>query len=78
LVNKKQNNLYPVKFMAMKSEAHLTGAEHPACPACPMKCEAYFIGVAPEDGSGPRPVKLTKSQLERISLGLILSEKNAE
>jgi hypothetical protein len=23
---KKQNNLYPVKFMAMKSEAHLTGA----------------------------------------------------
>ena len=30
--NQKQKNLYPVKSMAMKSEAHLTGAENPVNP----------------------------------------------
>ena len=45
--------------------------ENSACPACPMKClpremrslffwgKAYFIGVAPADGTGVRePLKM--------------------
>jgi putative transposase len=34
---KQQKNLYPVKFMAMKSEAHLTGAVNPVNPVKKVK-----------------------------------------
>jgi len=37
---------------------HLTGAENPACPACPVECEAYSSGVAPADGTGVNPAPL--------------------
>ena len=40
--NQKQKNLYPVKFMAMKSETHLTGAVNSAYP---VKSEDHLTGV---------------------------------
>jgi len=55
--NQKQQNLYPVKFMAMKSEAHLTRVVNPACP------------VAPVDGTGVKDNRpLAEKTIEDVLL----------
>ena len=70
--NQKQKNLYPVKSMTMKSEAHLAGAVNPvnpACPTCHVECEAYSSGVAPVDGTGVKNIKsLSEKTVEDVLL----------
>ena len=65
--NQKQKDLCPVKFLAIKSEAHLTGAVNPACPACPVASE-NGTGVAPADGTGVKNKSLAEKTIEDVLL----------